>query len=275
MNPDKISDYVELNNGVKMPWLGLGAWQMNNEEVENAMLHALEAGYRSIDTASIYGNEPGVGNAQKKSGLKRGEIFITSKVWNSDQGYEFTLSAFSQSLSKLQTDYLDLYLIHWPVKNKFTDTWRALEKLYEEKLIRAIGVSNFMVSHLEELFRELKIVPAVNQIEFHPHLAQPDLIKYCERHLIQVEAWSPIMKGNIRDDSILKIAERLNKTPAQIVLRWHLQQSVIVIPKSSNKNRIIENSNIFDFELSDEEMKEISSLDRNYRFGPNPHNFNF
>lgn len=275
--PNNISDLNELNNGVKMPWLGLGVWQINDgTEVEKIVDFAVENGYRSIDTAAIYRNEKGVGAAVKKCGVPREDLFITSKVWNSNQGYEATLKAFSESLRKLQTDYLDLYLIHWPVSNKFNDTWKALEKLYEEKLIRVIGVSNFMMPHLEKLFTTANIVPAVNQIEFHPFLTQPELIEYCKKHLIQVEAWSPLMQGNFLSIyEIIMLAEKYNKTPAQILLRWDLQNEVITIPKTENYNRIVENSKIFDFNLTDDDVELLNSLNKNYRYGPDPNNFNF
>ena len=274
---NNISDKVELNNGIKMPWLGLGVMRLDDgKEVEYAIHNAFEAGYRSIDTAVIYGNENGVSNAIENSGLKREEIFLTSKIWNSEQGYNSTLKSFDKTLTKLGVDYLDLYLIHWPVEDKFKYTWRALEKLYEEKLVRSIGVSNFMIHHLEELFKTLNVVPAINQIEFHPYLTQPDLIKYCNDHLIQVEAWSPIMKGTAGNvPEIVKISNKYNKTPTQVVLRWELQKKIVVIPKSTNKNRIIENAQIFDFELEEKEITILDSLDRNYRFGGDPYNFDF
>jgi len=275
--PKSISDLNELNNGVKMPWLGLGVWQINDgAEVEKIVNFAVENGYRSIDTAAIYRNEKGVGAAVKKCDVPREDLFITSKVWNSNQGYEATLKAFSESLRKLQTDYLDLYLIHWPVSNKFNDTWKALEKLYEEKLVRVIGVSNFMMPHLEKLFATANIIPAVNQVEFHPFLTQPELIEYCKKHLIQVEAWSPLMQGNFLNiNEIIMLAEKYNKTPAQILLRWDLQNEVVTIPKTENYNRIVENSKIFDFNLTDDDVELLNSLNKNYRYGPDPNNFNF
>lgn len=264
-----ISDRVELNNGVLMPWIGLGVWAMDNgKEVVESVKYALNIGYRSIDTASLYANEKGVGIGLKESCIKREDLFITSKVWNSEQGYKSTLKAFDRSLKKINTDYLDLYLIHWPVEGKYKETWKALEKLYEEKLIRAIGVSNFMIDHLEDLFTTANVVPAVNQIEFHPYLTHKELVKYCEKHLIQVEAYSPIMQGKIGNvKEIVELGKKYNKSPAQIVLRWDMQNEIIAIPKSSNPIRIKENSEIFDFELTDSEMNLINSIDINSKFG--------
>lgn len=263
---------IELNNGIKMPMLGLGVWQMDEgSETEKAVSYALEIGYRSIDTAALYGNEKGVGNSVKLSGIKRDEIFITTKVWNSDQGYEKTLKAFSESLKKLQTDYVDLYLIHWPVTGKINSTWKALEKLYDEKLVKAIGVSNFAVKHLHEITRNSNTIPTINQVELHPYLTQNELLKFCNENKIVVEAWAPIMKGKVNEiNEIIKIAQKHKKTPTQITLRWNIQKGIVTIPKSSRKERILENSQIFDFELSQEEIKTIDSLNRNYRIGPNP-----
>ncbi len=274
---NKIDSEVELNNGVKMPWLGLGTWQAaDGPEVESAVKYALETGYRHIDTAAVYANERGVGKAVKESGLPREEIFITSKVWNSDQGFESTLRAYEHSLRLLNTEYLDLYLIHWPVKGKYTETWKALEKIYNEGRVKAIGVSNFHIHHLEDLLREAEIVPMVNQVEFHPYLQQNELRKYCEEHLIRFEAWSPLMQGHFKNIPVIKsIAEKYGKTEAQIILRWDIQNGVITIPKSVRRERIKENSGIFDFELTAEDVNEINALDRNKRFGPDPDNFNF
>ena len=272
-----IFDKVTLNNGQKIPWIGFGVWMMSDGmEVEQSVSDALEVGYRSVDTATIYGNEKGVGLAIRESGLNREDIFLTSKVWNSDQGFDSTKRAFEESLAKLQVDYLDLYLIHWPVAGRFNETWSAMEEIYNEGLAKSIGVSNFMIHHLKELLDQASIIPTINQIEFHPYLTQPDLIEFCVSQNIQVEAWSPIMKGTAgKDPEISKLAEKYNKTPTQVVLRWELQKSIVTIPKSSNRNRIIENSNIFDFQLNDEDMRIIDSLDKNYRFGADPYNFNF
>ncbi len=272
-----IQGTFQLHNGVAMPYLGLGVYLANNDqEVVDAIHWALDKGYRHIDTASIYKNEEGVGRAIKESTIPREDIFVVSKVWNADQGFESTLKAFEDSLNRLQLDYLDLYLIHWPVQGKYVDTWKALEKLYQEKKIRAIGVSNFMKHHLEDLMEHTTIVPMVNQMEFHPHLVQQDLVDFCEHHKIQYEAWSPMMQGKIFELSILDdFAKKYQKTVAQIVLRWNLQKGVITIPKSVKKERIDSNADLFDFELSQEDVRRIDALDKNLRTGPDPDNFNF
>ena len=277
MNITDLKGTATLSNGVEMPYLGLGVFQIGDgEEVYNAATTALEAGYRHIDTASLYGNEIGVGEAVRKSDISRQEIFVTSKVWNSDQGYENTLSAFEITMNKLQLDYLDLYLVHWPVKGKFKDTWKALEKLYREERVKAIGVSNFLKHHIEDLKTSLEIMPMVNQVEFHPYLVQQDLIDYCKENHIQYEAWSPLMQGHIlKDETLLQLASKYSKSAAQIILRWDLQKGVITIPKSSKKERIISNADIFDFELTTDDMAAIDALDKNYRSGADPDNFNF
>lgn len=277
---NKITDIkgtFTLHNGVEMPYLGLGVYlSKDGQEVTNAVKWALHAGYRHIDTASIYANEEGVGNGIKVSEIPRKDVFLVSKVWNSDQGYDSTLKAFDASLDRLGTDYLDLYLIHWPVAGKYKDTWKALERLYAEKRIRAIGVSNFMQHHLEDLLSEAKVVPMVNQMEFHPYLVQQSLIDYCGAKGIQYEAWSPMMQGHIfKDPAFQQLASKYNKTIAQIVLRWDLQKGVVTIPKSSKKERILANADLFDFELSREDMDHLDSLDRGQRFGPDPDNFDF
>ena len=276
----KITDIkggFTLRNGIKMPYLGLGVWQtQDGEEVINAVKWALEGGYRHIDTAAIYQNEAGVGQGIKKSGVPREEVFLVSKVWNTDQGYDATLRAFEASLSKLGTDYLDLYLIHWPVKGKYKETWKALETLYRQKRIRAIGVSNFLKHHLEDLMGTAEIVPMVNQMEFHPYLVQEGLLDFCREHGIQYEAWSPLMQGNVLKDSTIKeMAERYQKTMAQIALRWDLQKGVVTIPKSSKKERILQNAALFNFELSGKDMEILDRLDRDKRFGPDPDTFDF
>lgn len=266
-----------LHNGVRMPYFGLGVYlSEDGQEVINAVKWAIEAGYRHIDTASIYDNEEGVGEGLKQSGVNREEVFVVSKVWNSDQGYESTLKAFNDSLERLKLDYLDLYLIHWPVEGKYKDTWRALEHLYREKKVRAIGVSNFLKHHLEDLLTSAEIVPMVNQMEFHPYLVQQDLIDYCDVHQIQYEAWSPMMQGRIFElENIKKIGLKYGKSPAQVVLRWDLQKGVITIPKSAKKERIIDNASLFDFELSNEDMVYLDSLEKGQRFGPDPDTFDF
>lgn len=273
----KISDLqgsFTLNNGVKMPYFGLGVFK--NEDATNSIIHALDCGYRHIDTASAYNNEEDVGNAIIQHDLPREEIFVVSKVRNADQGYDTTIEAFHQSLKKLKMDYLDLYLIHWPVKDKFIDTWRALEFLYNEGLVKAIGMSNFMKNHFDELLPTCSITPMVNQMEFHPYLIQQDLIDFCNQNRIQYEAWAPLMRGKILDIELFKnLSKEYNKTIVQIVLRWNLQKGVVTIPKSSNPKRIKSNSEVFDFELSQEDLDSIDALDRNSRIGPDPNNFNF
>lgn len=272
-----IKDCTILNNGVKMPWLGFGVFKVEDGyEVEKAVSCALEAGYRSIDTASIYGNERGVGKAIKESGIPREEIFLTTKVWNEDQRKKRTLSAFQESLELLETDYVDLYLIHWPVAGYYTETWKAMEEIYQCGNARSIGVSNFLINHLEDILSDCQVVPSTNQVEFHPYLVQPDLLKFCKRNKIQMEAWSPLMQGHIVSDvTIQKIAKKYNKTPAQIALRWDLQHEVVTIPKSITPARIVENAQIFDFELSNADMHLIDALDQNKHFGSDPANFNF
>lgn len=266
-----------LHNGVAMPYFGLGVYlSEDGEEVINAVKWALEAGYRHIDTAAIYKNEEGVGKAIKQSAVAREDIFVVSKVWNADQGYDSTIKAFEASLERLQLDYLDLYLIHWPVAGKFKETWRALEDLYKAKKIRAIGVSNFLQHHLEEVRDGATIVPMVNQMEFHPYLVQQQLLDFCKQHQIQYEAWSPMMQGKIFEmDAFKGLAKKYNKSIAQIVLRWDLQKGVVTIPKSIKKERIIANAAIFDFELSSEDMLQLDQMDKAHRFGPDPDNFDF
>ncbi|WP_281364060.1 aldo/keto reductase [Thermoactinomyces mirandus] len=260
-----------------MPWLGLGVWKAQvGEEVENAVKAALKTGYRSIDTAAVYKNEEGVGNALAEAEVPREELFITTKVWNDDQGYETTLKAFEESRRKLGLEYIDLYLIHWPVKGKYKETWKAMEKLYKEGLVRAIGVSNFHIHHLKDLISEAEIKPMVNQVEFHPYLTQQELLSFCKEEQIQMEAWSPLMQGEfVRVDLLKELAEKYGKTPAQIVLRWDLQHGVVTIPKSVKAHRIQENADLFDFELSREDMNCLDGLNRNHRFGPDPDNFDF
>ena len=266
-----------LHNGVQMPYFGLGVYlSEDGEEVANAVNWALQEGYRHIDTASIYKNEAGVGEGIRQSGIDRQDLFVVSKVWNGDQGYESTLKAFEDSLNRLKLDYLDLYLVHWPVEGKYKETWRAMEYLYREKRVRAIGVSNFLQHHLEDLLADAETVPMVNQMEFHPYLVQQELIDFCNKNTIQYEAWSPLMQGHIFEMDIMKeMARKYNRTIAQIVLRWDLQKGVVTIPKSSKKERIIANADIFDFELAPEDVKLMDGLDRGKRFGPDPDNFDF
>ncbi|KMN53910.1 aldo/keto reductase [Bacillus sp. LK7] len=270
-----------LHNGVEMPWFGIGVFKVEEgAELVNAVKTALVHGYRSVDTAAIYGNEEGVGEGIRQglqeAGLKREDIFVTSKVWNADLGYEETLKAFDTSLEKLGLDYLDLYLIHWPVKGKYIDAWRALETLYRDGRIKAIGVSNFQIHHLKHLMKETEIKPMINQVEYHPRLTQKELLAFCTEQGIQLEAWSPLMQGQLLDHPVLQeIAEKYGKSAAQVILRWDLQNGVITIPKSTKKHRIEENANVFDFELSAEDMKRIDDLNENLRVGPDPDNFDF
>ena len=277
MNITDIQGKVTLSNGVEMPYFGLGTWRsQEGREVIDSVSWALEAGYRHIDTAAIYQNESGVGKAIHASGISRKEVFVVSKVWNGDQGFDTTLRAYERSLKKTGLEYLDLYLIHWPVKGKYRETWRALEKIYAEGRVRAIGVSNFLQHQLEDLLQVSQIVPMVDQMEFHPWLIQPDLIEYCRTKNIRYEAWSPLMRGMAAGLPALQpLAGKYGKTPAQIVLRWNLQKGIITIPKSVRKERILENAGIFDFHLSLEDMLKIDSLDRNERIGPDPDTFTF
>ncbi|GAK41339.1 aldo/keto reductase [Paenibacillus urinalis] len=272
-----LQDTVTLNNGVNMPQFGLGVWKVKEgDEAYNAVKHAITHGYRAIDTAAAYKNEESVGQAIKDSGVPREELFITTKVWNSDQGYESTLRAFDESLAKLGLDYLDLYLIHWPVAGKYKDTWKALEKLYADGKVRAIGVCNFHIHHLEDLLTDATVVPAVNQVEFHPQLSQEPLRAFCKAQGILFEGWSPLGNGKLLDNTTIKvIADKYNKTVAQVILRWHIQQGAITIPKSVTPSRIEENADIFDFELTVMDMDTINGLNKNERFGADPDNFNF
>jgi len=272
-----IKDCTLLNNGVRMPWLGFGVFKISDgQEVEQAVSYALEAGYRSIDTAAVYGNERGVGKAIRESGIPREDIFLTTKVWNDDQRERRTLAAFEESLQRLGTEYVDLYLVHWPVKGCCQQTWQVMEEIHQSGRAKAIGVSNFMIHHLEDILSDGQIVPAVNQIEFHPFLVQPELLEFCQEHQIQVEAWSPLMQGKIvNEPSVLEIAEKHQKTPAQIVLRWDLQHEVVTIPKSVHLDRIVENARIFDFELSEVDMNALDALDQGKRVGPDPDSFGF
>jgi methylglyoxal/glyoxal reductase len=275
--PQNLQDTTTLHNGVKMPWFGLGVFKVQEgSEVVESVKAALKNGYKSIDTAAVYKNEEGVGQGIKEAGVPREELFITTKVWNSDQGYESTLKAFETSMEKLGLDYLDLYLIHWPVAGKYKETWKALEKLYKDGRVRAIGVSNFHVHHLKDLMTDAEIKPMVNQVEYHPHLAQTELLEFCKAEGIQMEAWSPLKQGELLSEpTIVEIAEKNKKSPAQVILRWDLQNEVVTIPKSIKEHRITENADIFDFELSAADMDRLNSLNKNERVGPDPDNFDF
>ncbi|MEU0228909.1 aldo/keto reductase [Streptomyces sp. NPDC006284] len=269
---------ITLNNGVEMPQLGFGVWQVPDDEAETAVAQALEAGYRSIDTAAIYGNEEGTGKAIAASGVAREDLFVTTKLWNTDQGYDSTLRAFDTSLEKLGLEYVDLYLIHWPMpaKERYVDTYKAFEKLHADGRVRAIGVSNFLPEHLERLIGETSVVPAVNQIELHPHLQQQALRAFHAEHGIATEAWSPLGsgKGILEIPAIVAIAQKHGRTPAQVVLRWHLQTGNVVIPKSVTPSRIAENIDVFGFALDDEDLAAISALNEDRRLGPDPAEFN-
>jgi diketogulonate reductase-like aldo/keto reductase len=270
------TESTTLSNGVKMPWLGLGVWKVKDDgEAERTVTSAIEAGYRSIDTAAAYNNETGVGAGIRNSGIARDEIFVTTKIWNAHQGYESTLTAFEDSRRKLGIDVVDLLLIHWPVKDKYTETWRAMEKLYRDGYVRAIGVSNFQIHHLRDVIESGEFVPMVNQVEYHPLLTQNELHSFAKSRNIQLMAWSPLMQGNLDHAILTDIGAKYGKTPAQVVLRWDLQNEVITIPKSVTPARQQENADIFDFALTPEEVAQISALNRDQRFGPDPDNFNF
>ncbi|WP_160139296.1 aldo/keto reductase [Chryseobacterium sp. c4a] len=259
---------VTLNNGVDIPALGFGVWQMEDlQECENAVIKAIQTGYRMIDTAAIYQNETAVGAAVKKSGVDRDELFITSKVWVQDHGYEKAKKAFQRTLDRLQMDYLDMYLIHWPYGD-FLGTWKALEDLYQEGKIKAIGVCNFTVEKLEELKANSTVLPVINQIELHPVFQQKELQVYNRENNIITQPWSPLGNGNanlLSNPDLKSIAEKYGKTVAQVILRWHLQEGFVVIPKSVTPSRIEENFNVFDFELTEDEMNVVRSLDTGKR----------
>ena len=257
-----INTKVKLNNGVEMPILGLGTWLLHNgKETREAVLNAFEAGYRLIDTADIYGNEEGVGEALNASVLPREDIFITTKLWNSNHGYDSTIAACERSLKNLGLSYIDLYLIHWPVGGLLRETWQAMETLLEQGKCRAIGVSNYMIRDLEEVLNRSSTIPAVNQVEFNPYHYQEGLLKFCCSHQIQLEAYSPLTKGLKLDDAKLEsIATKYSRSPAQILIRWLLQRGIVAVPKSSKRERIRDNANVFDFTITSEDMRILDSL---------------
>jgi 2,5-diketo-D-gluconate reductase A len=269
---------LRLNNGVEMPQLGFGVFLVPADEVVDPVRAALDAGYRLIDTAKLYGNEEGVGRAVRESGLPREDVFVTTKVWNSDHGYDATLRAFDDSQKRLGLDVVDLYLIHWPTPQRdlYVETWRALERLYADGRVRAIGVSNFNVPHLQRLLDETTVVPAVNQIELHPGFPQDELREFHARHGIVTESWSPLGRGHglLDNPAVTSIADAHGKTPAQVVLRWHVQLGCVVIPKSTQEERIRENIDVFDVELTDADMSALSALTEPGRVGPDPDEFN-
>jgi len=256
-----------LNNGVEIPLLGLGVYQSPpGQTTENAVRYALMIGYRLIDTAQLYGNEEDVGRALRKSGVSRDDVFITTKVWNSDQGYESTLQACNKSLQRLGLSYLDLYLIHWPVLGMSEETWKAMVRLLREQKTRAIGVSNYDIDDLSQLMKSSDVLPAVDQVEFHPFLYQERLLRFREKNGIQMEAYSPLTRGmRISHPTIVAVANKYRKTPAQVLIRWSLQHGLVVIPKSVHEERILENSKVFDFELEPEDMEHLNSLNENLR----------
>ncbi|MFE0465247.1 aldo/keto reductase [Kitasatospora sp. NPDC058965] len=269
---------VKLNNGVEIPQLGFGVYQVPDRDTAAAVGHALRTGYRSIDTAAVYGNETGVARALADSGLAREDLFVTTKLWNADQGYDATLRAFDTSLAKLGLDQVDLYLIHWPTpaRDHYLDSWRAIERLAGEGRIRAAGVSNFQPAHLRRLLDHSDLVPAVNQIELHPGLQQAELRAFHAEHGIATEAWSPLAQGAVLDDAVITaIAARTGKSPAQVVLRWHLQLGHVVIPKSVTPDRIRQNFDVFDFQLTEEDLAAVATADRGLRTGPDPDTFNY
>ena len=272
MTEIRIDTKVKLNSGVEMPIFGLGTYlARRGKETEQAVLRALESGYRHVDTAKIYGNEKDVGEAVRSSGVPREEIFITTKLWNSDHGYDRTMAACEKSLKTLGLSHVDLYLIHWPVEGLRNESWKAMERLLKEGRCRAIGVSNYMIWHLEELLRNSSTVPAVNQVEFHPYLYQKELLEFCQSHGIQLQSYSPLTKGEkLNDPKLAAIASKYSKNPAQVLIRWVLQRGIVVIPKSSRKERIYENANVFDFTISAEDMKALDSFNQDLRTSWDP-----
>ncbi len=267
-----IEATTTLNNGVAIPWFGLGVYKSApGGETRNAVRWAIEAGYRHVDTAAFYANEADVADGIQDAAVDSDSVFVTTKLWNDDHGYERTLAAFDRSRSLLRRDVIDLYLIHWPIKGLFLDSWRAMEKLYAEGKVRAIGVSNFLIQHLEMLLENSEVPPAINQVEWHPFVLQQPLVDYCRERHIQLEAWSPLARGKYFDNpTISGLAQKYGKTPAQIMIRWDLEHGVVTIPKSVHRERILENSRVFDFSLTEEDVGALDALDRDERLGMNP-----
>lgn len=275
-----LTDKVRFNNGVEIPGLGLGVFQIPDEDTAEVVKNGIINGYRLIDTAQFYGNEVGTGIGIKEglavTNLKREELFVTSKVWNNHLTYAETITTFEETLKRLELDYLDLYLIHWPGKDAFKESWQALEDLYAAGKIKAIGVSNFEIHHLEELLSFAKVTPVVNQVELHPKLAQRALRDFCEKHDIKVQAWSPLMQGKLLADPVVKeIAEKHQKTPAQVILRWDIQQEILLVVKSVHEQRMQSNADVFNFELDSADMTRLNQLNEALRVGPNPDEFDF
>jgi len=275
-----LTDKVRFNNGTEIPGLGLGVFQIPDEDTAEVVKNGIINGYRLIDTAQIYGNETGTGIGIKEglaaTGLTREDLFVTSKVWNNHLTHAETITAFEETLDRLALDYLDLYLIHWPGKEAFKESWQALEELYAAGKIKAIGVSNFEVHHLEELLSYAKVVPVVNQVELHPKLSQQTLRDFCEKHTIKIQAWSPLMQGKLLNEpTILEIAEKHKKTPAQVILRWNIQQDILLVVKSVHEQRMQSNADVFDFELDQTDMTRLNDLNEALRSGPVPDEFDF
>lgn len=270
-----IDSAITLNSGITMPRFGLGTYKSApGTEVEHSVEFALRHGYRALDTASMYGNEEGVGEGIRRSGLDRSDVFVTTKVWNDEQGYDETLAALDRSLSRLGTDYVDLYLVHWPMREHMEGTWRAMEELLGAGRTRAIGVCNHLQPHLEALLAIAEVPPAVDQVEFHPWLQQPELQAFLAENDIALECWAPVMRGHAPEvDALVAAGAAHGKSPEQVAIRWSLQKGNIVIPKSVHDARILENADVFDFELTTQEMAEIDEADRGHRFGPDPHKY--